>query len=137
MLTIPPYLHLAPEVQAALAEGRPVVALESTVISHGLPWPENAALARRMEAAVRAAGAAPATIGIIGGQIIVGLDDAAIERLAQAQAVRKVSRRDLALVQARRQDGGTTVAATIWLAERAGIRVMATGGIGGVHRAPG
>jgi len=141
MTDIPDYLQIAPEVRDALRGGRPVVALESTVISHGLPWPENDALARRMESVVRAGGAVPATIAVLAGQVVVGLDDAGIERLAQPRPagaaggpVRKVSRRDLALVQARRQDGATTVATTIWLAERAGIRVMATGGIGGVHR---
>jgi pseudouridine-5'-phosphate glycosidase len=131
----PNYLRIAPRVRAALAAGRPVVALESTVIAHGLPWPENRALALRLEEVVRAGGAEPATIGIIGGEITVGLDEAGIEHLARARPVRKVSRRDLALVRARRQDGATTVAGTIWVAERAGIRVMATGGIGGVHRA--
>lgn len=144
MTDIPDYLHIGPEVRDALEGGRPVVALESTVISHGLPWPENGALARRMESVVRTGGAVPATIGVLAGRIVVGLDDAGIERLAEPRPggtaggpVRKVSRRDLALVQARRQDGATTVATTIWLAERAGIRVMATGGIGGVHRSAG
>ncbi len=134
----PSYLNIAPEVRDALESGRPVVALESTVISHGLPWPENRTLARRLEGIVRAAGAVPATIGILSGQVMVGLDEEGIGRLAQGGSMaRKVSRRDLALVQARRQDGATTVAGTIWLAEQAGISVMATGGIGGVHRAPG
>lgn len=132
-----PKLHIAEEVRAALAERRAVVALETTVIAHGLPWPENRALARRLHAITRAAGAVPAMIGVLGGRITVGLDEDAIERLAQGRLVRKVSRRDLGLVQARRQDGATTVAATIWAAQRAGIRVMATGGIGGVHRGAG
>jgi pseudouridine-5'-phosphate glycosidase len=144
MTEMPDYLTISPDVRDALESGRPVVALESTVISHGLPWPENGSLARRLESVVRAGGAVPATIGVLAGRIVVGLDDAGIEQLARPRpvgaaggAVRKVSRRDLALVQARRQDGATTVATTIWLAERAGIRVMATGGIGGVHRSAG
>lgn len=112
-----------------------IVALESTVISHGLPYPHNIQLALRLEEIIRAGGARPATIGIIGGEIIVGLDRGQIEHLATAQDVRKVSRRDLPIVVARKQDGATTVATTAWAAHRAGIRVFATGGIGGVHRA--
>ncbi len=110
------------------------VALESTVISHGLPWPQNLEVARRLERTVREAGAEPRTIGIIAGQVRIGLTDAELERLARAREVRKVSRRDLPLVAARKQDGATTVAATMYLAARAGIPVFATGGIGGVHR---
>jgi pseudouridine-5'-phosphate glycosidase len=110
------------------------VALESTVISHGLPYPHNIQLARRLEEIVRAAGASPATIGIIAGKIVVGLDHGQIEHLATAPGVRKVSRRDLPIVVARKLDGATTVATTAWAAHRAGIRVFATGGIGGVHR---
>ena len=128
-------VSIAPLVTAALAEGRPVVALESTVITHGLPWPTNLHAAQALEAAVRDGGATPATMAVLGGQLCVGLDSAELERLAQAsQGVRKVSRRDLALVQARGEDGGTTVAATMWIAHQAGIQVFATGGIGGVHR---
>ena len=111
-----------------------VVALESTVISHGLPYPHNIQLALRLEEIVRAAGASPATIGIIGGEIVVGLDRGQIEHLATAPGVRKVSRRDLPVVVARKLDGATTVATTSWAAHRAGIRVFGTGGIGGVHR---
>jgi pseudouridine-5'-phosphate glycosidase len=111
-----------------------VVALESTVISHGLPYPLNLETALRLEEVVRAAGALPATIGIIGGEIIVGLDCSQIEHLAIARHVRKVSRRDLPVVIARKLDGATTVATTAWAARRAGIEVFATGGIGGVHR---
>ncbi len=111
------------------------VALESTVISHGLPYPHNIALARDMEAIVRAAGAIPRTIGIIGGELIAGLSEAQIHHLATAPDVRKVSRRDLPIVVARKLDGATTVATTMWIAQRAGIEVFATGGIGGVHRA--
>ncbi len=113
----------------------PALALESTVISHGLPYPQNLQTALRLEAIARDAGAQPATIGILGGQVIVGLDRAEIEHLATAPDVRKVSRRDLPVVHARRLDGATTVATTAWAAHRAGIRVFATGGIGGVHRA--
>ena len=112
----------------------PVVALESTVISHGLPYPQNLALARDMEAIVRKHGAEPRTMGVIGGEIVAGLDGAQLEHLATADNVRKVSRRDLPIVVARKLDGATTVAATMWIAQRAGIQVFATGGIGGVHR---
>jgi pseudouridine-5'-phosphate glycosidase len=134
-------LHVSPEVQSALDAGRPVVALESTLIAHGLPRPTNLEVARRLEATVREAGATPATIAIIGGAIRVGLDDDALEYLASASGVRKVSRRDLPIVVAQRLDGATTVAATMWVAAQAvgarqgaRIRVFATGGIGGVHR---
>ena len=136
-----PYLQVSPEVQSALDAGRPAVALESTLIAHGLPWPTNLEVARRLEATVREAGATPATIAILGGAIRVGLDDAALEHLASASGVRKVSRRDLPIVVAQKLDGATTVAATMWVAAQAagarqgaGIRVFATGGIGGVHR---
>lgn len=112
----------------------PRVALESTVISHGLPYPQNIQLALRVEAIVHAHGAQPATVGIIRGEIVVGLDRDQIEHLATAQGVRKVSRRDLPVVVARKLDGATTVATTSWAAHRAGIQVFATGGIGGVHR---
>ncbi|MCX6027934.1 MAG: pseudouridine-5'-phosphate glycosidase [Chloroflexi bacterium] len=113
----------------------PTVALESTVISHGLPYPHNLRLALRLEEIVRDHGAEPATIGVIGGEIVVGLDRGQIEHLATARDVRKVSRRDLPIVVARKLDGATTVATTAWAAHRAGIQVFATGGIGGVHRA--
>jgi len=112
----------------------PTVALESTVISHGLPYPHNLRLALRLEEIVREGGATPATVGIISGEIVVGLSAAQIEHLATAPNVRKVSRRDLPIVVARRLDGATTVATTAWAAHRAGIQVFATGGIGGVHR---
>ena len=111
------------------------VALESTVISHGLPYPQNLQTALRIEAIVRAEGAEPATIGIIGGEIIAGLSRAQIEHLATAKDVAKVSRRDLPAVIARKLDGATTVATTAWAAHRSAITVFATGGIGGVHRA--
>jgi pseudouridine-5'-phosphate glycosidase len=111
------------------------LALESTVISHGLPYPHNVRLALRLEELARGEGAAPATIGFIAGELIVGLSRPQIEHLATAAHVRKVSRRDLPIVVARKLDGATTVAATAWAAHRAGIQVFATGGIGGVHRA--
>lgn len=114
-----------------------LVALESTVISHGLPYPANLELARAMEAEVRTAGATPRTIGILQGELLAGLNDAQIVHLATATDVRKVSRRDLPIVTARRLDGATTVATTMWIAARHGIQVFATGGIGGVHRGDG
>ena len=127
-------IQLSEEVRAAVAEGRAVVALESTVISHGLPRPQNLETARRLEQAVREGGAVPATVAVLGGRLRVGLDAAQLERLAESEGVRKVSRRDLAVVVARGEDGATTVAGTLWIASRAGVRVFATGGIGGVHR---
>ena len=129
-----PGLDIRPEVGAALAAGRPVVALESTVIAHGLPYPQNLETARRIEAIVRQRDAVPATIAVLDGRIRVGLGDREIERLATGEAVAKVSRRDLAAVVARGGYGATTVAATMICAALAGIRVFATGGIGGVHR---
>jgi pseudouridine-5'-phosphate glycosidase len=115
----------------------PAVALESTVISHGLPYPHNLALAQEMEEIVRAGGAEPRTIAILGGELVAGLSYAQLHHLATAQGVRKVSRRDLPIVAARRLDGATTVATTMWVAHRFGIQVFATGGIGGVHRGDG
>ncbi len=130
-----PDITVAVDVAAALSRGAPVVALESTVITHGLPWPANLETARAMERVVREAGALPATVALLAGEIRVGLTDAELEHLArQGGAARKVSRRDLALAVARGEDGGTTVATTMWAAHRAGIGVFATGGIGGVHR---
>ena len=127
-------LAVHPEVAAALAAHRSVVALESTVIAHGLPRPQNLAAARALEEEVRGLGSTPATIAIAEGQAVVGADDARLVRLAEDSAVAKVSLRDLAPVLARRGLGATTVAATVEVAARAGITVMATGGIGGVHR---
>ncbi|HEX7958260.1 MAG TPA: pseudouridine-5'-phosphate glycosidase [Pyrinomonadaceae bacterium] len=127
-------IQISEEVRAALAEGRAVVALESTVISHGLPRPQNLETARRLEQVVREGGAVPATVAVLGGRLCVGLDAAQLAHLAEAEGVRKVSRRDLALAVARGEDGATTVAGTLWIASRAGARVFATGGIGGVHR---
>ena len=121
------------EVREALAAGGSVVALESTIIAHGLPRPRNLEVARALEADVRAAGAVPATIAVLGGEVRVGLDDAELERIA-AVDVAKLSVRDLPLAAAQGVDGATTVAATAHLAARAGIRVFATGGLGGVHR---
>src|ERR1700755_1463252 len=131
---LPLVISLGQRVAAALETGRPVVALESTIISHGLPHPDNLRVAREIEKTVRDNGAVPATIGMIGGELTVGLDDAQIEHLALAQGVAKLSVRDLAVAAARRADGATTVAATSAVAAAAGIRVFATGGLGGVHR---
>ncbi|MCA9652638.1 MAG: pseudouridine-5'-phosphate glycosidase [Myxococcales bacterium] len=130
----PPWLAPTPEVGQALADGRPVVALESTIITHGMPWPTNAETARRVEAVVREHGATPATIAVMDGRIRVGLDDAQLEALARGEGAHKLSRRDLGTALAQGWRGGTTVAATMICAERAGIAVFATGGIGGVHR---
>lgn len=127
-------MHVHPEVCDALAAGRPVVALESTIISHGLPRPDNLRIAREIEEAVRSGGAVPATIAIIGGEPHVGLDDAALRQVAEGDAVVKVSVRDVAVLAARGGDGSTTVASTAHLAAAAGITVFATGGLGGVHR---
>ena len=129
-------LQLAPEVRQALDDGRAVVALESTVIAHGLPYPTNLESARSMEAVVRREGAVPATMALLDGRLRVGLDDAELQHLATAKRIRKVSRRDLAVTIARGEDGATTVAATMTIAAWAGIGVFATGGIGGVHRDP-
>jgi pseudouridylate synthase len=123
-----------PEVAAALAAGGPVVALESTIISHGLPRPDNLRIAREIEDAVRAGGAVPATVAIVGGTARIGLDDDALRQVAEDPGVTKVSVRDIATVAARGVVGATTVASTAHLATRAGIGVFATGGLGGVHR---
>jgi len=127
-------VEVGEEAAAALAAGRGVVALESTIIAHGLPRPANLMTAREIEQTVRAAGAVPATIGMIGGRVIVGLDDARLTRLAEADGVAKLSVRDLAPASVAGVDGATTVAATAAIAARVGIRVFATGGLGGVHR---
>jgi len=127
-------MRIHEEVSDALSSGRPVVALESTIISHGLPRPRNLAVAREIEAAVRAAGAVPATIAIVAGEVRIGLDDAALEAIAIGGDVVKCGVRDLAPVAARGVHGATTVAATSVLAVGAGIGVFATGGLGGVHR---
>jgi pseudouridylate synthase len=127
-------MQIAPEVAEALAGGRPVVALESTLISHGLPRPRNLEVARQVEDAVRGAGAVPATVAILDGQARVGLDGPALEAVASRDGVVKCGVRDLAPLAARRGDGATTVASTAHLAARAGVGVFATGGLGGVHR---
>ena len=130
-----PYLDIADEVRDALARNHAVVALESTIICHGMPWPRNAETAHRVEAAVRDGGAIPATIAILDGRLKVGLSEEEIQQLGKrGQAVAKTSRRDIPFMVARGEDGATTVAATMIIAAMAGIRVMATGGIGGVHR---
>ena len=130
----PNNLRLSPEIEAALAQHQPVVALESTVIAHGLPRPQNLETAHRLETIVRDAGAIPATIAILDGRICVGLDQNQIKQIAEGDDIRKVSTRDLAIAVAHKWNGATTVASTIWIAHRAGIKVLATGGIGGVHR---
>ena len=125
---------VAPDVRSALDEGRPVVALESTVISHGLPYPSNLEIAQGMEAAIRDEGAMPATVAVLNGQVHVGLSAVDLEHLATSSDVHKVSRRDLPVVVALGLDGATTVSATMYVAHQTGIAVFATGGIGGVHR---
>jgi pseudouridylate synthase len=135
-MAIPDWLTVNTEVRTALADGYPVVGLESTLIAHGLPWPTNLETARAAEHTVREAGAIPATIAIWQGRPTVGLADAQIEQLAQADGVLKASRRDLAAAVAQGRTAATTVAATMHLAHRAGIRVFATGVVGGAHRDP-
>jgi len=127
-------IQINPEIEAALSASQPVVALESTVIAHGLPRPQNLETAQRVEQIVREAGATPATIGVIKGELGVGLNQKQIEFLANSDDIKKLSTRDLAVAVAHHWNGATTVAATMWIAHRAGIRVFATGGIGGVHR---
>lgn len=128
------YLRLAEPVAEALRTGHPVVALESTVIAHGLPRPANIQIAQAMEGAIRAEGAIPATIAVMDGEIVVGLNSAEIERLGAEEHVLKASRRDIAVALATRATAATTVAGTLACAALAGIRVFATGGVGGVHR---
>ena len=129
------YLDVAPEVAQAVAEGKPVVALESTIISHGMPYPQNVETALNVEKIIRENGAVPATIGIIGGRLKAGLSADEIEYLGKKGLdVAKASRRDLAVLVSRGEDGATTVTTTMIIAHMAGIKVFATGGIGGVHR---
>jgi pseudouridylate synthase len=130
-------MNVQEEVAQAVAEKRAVVALESTVIAHGLPYPYNLQTAMRMEQTVRGEGAVPATIAILDGMVKIGLRPADIERLATSKQVAKVSRRDIAVCLVQKRDGATTVSATMLLAHTAGIKVFATGGIGGVHRGDG
>lgn len=124
----------APDVRRALDVGEPVVALESTIITHGMPWPDNAAMAEKVEQIIRGEGATPATIAVLGGRLKIGLSNDELARLARADAPLKLSRADLAFAIAEGRSGGTTVAATMLAADRAGIGVFATGGIGGVHK---
>jgi pseudouridine-5'-phosphate glycosidase len=129
------YIDISPEVATALREGNPVVALESTIISHGMPYPRNVETALQVQATVRQYGAVPATIAILGGRLKVGITDTEIEYLGKkGQRCIKTSRRDIPFIVARKEDGATTVAATMIIAAMANIRVFATGGIGGVHR---
>ena len=129
------YLDINPEVAQALAEGKPVVALESTIISHGMPYPQNVETALQVEQIIRAQGAVPATIAILGGRLKAGLTKEEITYLGQqGQKVTKASRRDLAVLVAKGADGATTVTTTMMIAHMAGIQIFATGGIGGVHR---
>jgi pseudouridine-5'-phosphate glycosidase len=127
-------IRLGDEVAAALADGRPVVALESTIIAHGLPRPDNLRVAGEIEAAARAEGAVPATVAVLGGEVRVGLDAAALEEIASRADVAKLGVRDLGPALARHVPGATTVASTAYVAARAGVGVFATGGLGGVHR---
>ena len=128
------YLDILPEIEKALSDGKSVVALESTILSHGMPWPENLDFAAKVEEVVRAEGAVPATIAIVGGRIKVGLTREELEVMCRAEDVGKVSRRDVPVYIATGRNGATTVATTMMFAQMAGIRVFATGGIGGVHR---
>lgn len=130
------YIRLTAEVSNALEKKQPLVALESTVITHGLPYPENLNLALDMEAEVRRGGATPATIALIDGRVCVGVERAEVERLAQSRGLRKISTRDYAPAIVQKASGGTTVAGTMLAASAAGLPVFATGGIGGVHRQP-
>ncbi|WP_336080360.1 pseudouridine-5'-phosphate glycosidase [Thalassospira sp. CH_XMU1448-2] len=128
------FIDIAPEVAEALAAGKPVVALESTIISHGMPYPQNLETAQAVEQDVRDNGAVPATIAVIGGRCKIGLSPEELEYFAKGTDILKLSRRDIPYCIAKKRDGATTVSATMILAEKAGIRVFATGGIGGVHR---
>ena len=130
----PGLFRLADEIEAALLSNKPVVALESTVIAHGLPRPQNLETAYKLEEIVRSAGAVPATIAILNGQICVGLNETELNQIAKGDDIRKISIRDLPIAVAHKWNGATTVASTIWAAHRVGITVFATGGIGGVHR---
>jgi len=128
------FLNIAPEVDNAIRNQRPVVALESTVIAHGLPRPQNLQTAHRLQEIVRDTGAIPATIAIVDGKLTVGLSDDQVNALANGSDIKKISTRDISVAVAQGWNGATTVASTTWIAHRAGIKVFATGGIGGVHR---
>lgn len=131
------FMDINPEVEKAMEEGTPVIALESTIIAHGMPYPKNVETALAVEDVIRKNGAVPATIGIIGGRIKIGLTKEEVEYMATAKNVLKVSRRDFPLAVAQKADGATTVAGTMIAANMAGIRLFVTGGIGGVHRGAG
>ena len=133
-MTTNKFIHINPEIESALAARKPVIALESTVIAHGLPQPQNLETAQRLEQIIRDEDAIPATIAVLRGKFCVGLDSRQLEHLATSADIRKISTRDLAVAVANEWDGATTVASTMWIAQRAGIKVFATGGIGGVHR---
>jgi pseudouridine-5'-phosphate glycosidase len=133
-MTTSTFLQLNPEIESALAAGKPVVALESTVIAHGLPQPQNLDTAQRLEQIIRDEGATPATIAVLKGRLWVGLDQTQLEHLATTNTIKKISTRDLPVAVVNGWDAATTVASTMWIAHRAGIKVFATGGIGGVHR---
>lgn len=128
------YMDVTPEIEEAVRTGKPVVALESTILSHGMPYPENLSFAREVEKIIREQGAIPATMAIIDGRLKCGLTEAELVRMCEAKGVLKVSRRDLPIVAAQKLTGATTVATTMILANMAGIHIFATGGIGGVHR---
>ena len=128
------FMDITPEIEEAVRTGKPVVALESTILSHGMPYPENLGFAREVERIIREQGAVPATMAIIDGRLKAGLTEEELVRMCEAKGVLKVSRRDLPIVVSQKLTGATTVATTMILAEMAGIRVFATGGIGGVHR---
>ncbi len=133
-MTTNKFIHINPEIESALAARKPVIALESTVIAHGLPQPQNLETAQRLEQIIRDEDAIPATIAVLRGKFCIGLDSRQLEHLATSADIRKISTRDLAVAVANEWDGATTVASTMWIAQRAGIKVFATGGIGGVHR---
>ncbi len=139
--TLPPvlsdYLEMLPEVSGALATGAPVVALESTIVTHGMPYPQNMEMAAGVEALIREGGAVPATIAVMDGRLKIGLDAGELEKLAKTKGAMKLSRADLAFALASGHAGGTTVAATMMASQLCGIEVFATGGIGGVHRGAG
>ena len=128
------YLSITPEIEEALKEGRPVVALESTILSHGMPYPENIEFAHKVEEIVRGEGAIPATTAIIDGKLKVGLNADELELMCKGKDIAKASRRDVAVYLSNKQTAATTVATTMLIADMAGIRIFATGGIGGVHR---
>ena len=128
------YLSITPEIEEAIKQGKPIVALESTILSHGMPYPENVEFAHKVEEVVRGEGAIPATTAILNGKLKVGLNAEELEIMCKAENIAKASRRDVATYLAMGQNAATTVATTMMIADMAGIRVFATGGIGGVHR---